>query len=380
MGVVLLLESSSSSSSSSSSASSSATEDQQQVAETRAAASFLAQYDNTLGLILPSSKLIAAARQGSVKLPLFVRAGEGDLSALTAASADPNIFVALDRTHTDGVADIASSNSNDDRLKMYYHENIACQGRALIEYSSCFKQMPVYVFNGFNLAIDDCIHQDEPDRFQDYGQCGRLDERVNSPWWHRHQRSFAARQLAGYETGLGWTFDAWKLYQEDPDTSSLLDEPAKLYALKNVAAAGLFPSLLHKDASKLKLACLNNPEPDFALGDDTLAPTPGPPPDCGNGWWNYETQQCDYWIPPPPCPTAAPIPTCEGGGFWSQELGQCDYCPLPLTKTALVHSGLIGGAVGLVVGIALGALAWKVCCRSRRDEGYTPVPSAGISA
>jgi hypothetical protein len=346
---------------------------------TRSAATFLVDMTKkgTLfsGLILPSSSLVAAARQVSTEMNLLVKASEGDLAERQLPS-DAHLFIALDRTHTASVADVASSTSLDDRLKMYYHENLACQGRAPVEFGWCYQHTPVYIFRGFNIAIDDCVLQDQRNSsFSNYGQCDRFGERVHSPWWHAHQASFASRQLAGYETGMGWTYDAWKLFGEDPDVDDVLDRPSKLYALKNVARSGLFPSLRHASAAHYKPACLNNPVPDFVLGDGTLAPTPSPPPDCGNGWWNYETLQCDYWIPPTPCPTVEPIPFCENGGFWSVDLGSCEYCPEPLTRAALARSGLVAGTVGLVIGCVVTGL-WN---RRRRALGYTPVPSTSIN-
>ena len=353
-------------------------------AATTAAATYLDSRDNAAGLILTSGLYIAAARQGSTTLPIFVPAGEGDLASipLPTPGADPNLYVALDRTHTDGVANVASSTSLDDRLKLYYHETLACQGRALVEYSHCFRGAPAYVFRGFNAAIDDCVHHGNAAQFQNYGQCDRWNERIDSPWWHRHQASFVARQLAGYETGAGWSFDAWKVWKDDEDDENedgadeSVARPDQTYALKNVMAAGLFPSLHGTNSATLKLACLNNPADDFGLGDDTLAPSPGPPPDCGPGWWNFETQQCDYWIPPTPCPTLEPLPTCdEPGAFWSPELGTCDTCPAPLTKTALVHSSGIGAAVGLILGVA----AWQLVGRRRREQGYDAVPNVSYN-
>jgi hypothetical protein len=349
---------------------------------TRSAATFLADAKKKgkmfTGLILPSPSLVAAARQVSTEMDLFVKESEGNLPELKLPS-DPHLFLALDRTHTASVADVASSASLDDRLKMFYHENLACQGRAPVEFGWCYQHTPVYIFRGFNIAIDDCVLQDQRNSsFSNYGQCDRFGERVHSPWWHAHRASFASRQLAGYETGMGWTFDAWKLFDEDPDAEDVLDRPSKLYALRNVAKSGLFPSLRHTSGAHYKRACLNNPESDFVLGDDTLAPTPGPPPDCGNGWWNYDTLQCDYWIPPippTPCPTVEPIPTCENDGFWSPDLGSCDYCPEPLTRAALMRSGLVGVTIGLLAGLVITGL-WH---RRRRPPGYTAVPTVSIN-
>lgn len=199
--------------------------------------------------------------------------------------------------------------------------------------------MPVYVTSGFDLAIDDCISQDSDD-FHDYGQCDRFDETIASGWWERHRSSLASRQLFTYSKGLGWSFSAWKLYGDDNDGS--IDTPAKLLCLKDVAEAGLFPELsITSNSSALGAACLNGPQPDFILGDETYAPTPGPH-DCGNGWWNDTTLQCDYWVPPPP----APKPVHWGAMF----------------------KGAVGGAVLTVLA------SWALKKRNGRDEGYEGLP------
>ena len=185
--------------------------------------------------------------------------------------------------------------------------------------------------------------------FKDYGQCDRFDETVDSPWWKRHRKSFAARQVFAYERGLGWSFAAWKLHGSDDSSSDgVIDSPAKLLSFKDVAAAGLMPSL--KKDSPAALACLNGPEPDFILGDETLSPTPGPPPDCGDGWWNFTTSQCDYWIPPPP-------PKCEPSD----------------DGIASSHKALGLAALGGAVGTALiGAIVLKIV--GGKKSGYSPLP------
>jgi hypothetical protein len=260
----------------------------------------------------------------------------------------------------------------DDRNKLYYHEMMACLGRSPIEYALCYRGLPAYVVNGFNLAIDNCIDKDSVD-FVDYGQCGRFDETIDSGWWHAHRKSFAKRQLASFEAGAGWTFDAWKLYKENPRKVDVIDKPAKLWTLKNVAAAGLMPNLHNTHPSQH--GCLVPPANDVALGDDTLAPTAGPPPECKGGWWSEEKGKCDYWVPPPdptPCPTSAPIPECDEGGYWSPDSQECEYCPKALTT----GSQLRAGTVGAVIAIVLGAIVVKLL--GRRRSGYTEVPELTV--
>lgn len=270
------------------------------------AAVFVSEKNAAVALTLPSADtaLVDAARKVVATLPLLIPIKEDKLQGLY--SDDSNIYAALELPHSTTVGDVASSTSQDDRMKLFYHESVSCISRSPIEYASCFKKVPVFISNGFDLAIDDCATK-ESKAFKNYGQCDRFDETIDSNWWHNHRSSFAARQIFAYEHGLGWSFATWKLYDEDDDKPGMIDSPAKLLSLKDVAAAGLLPPLAHKHPATL--ACLNPPESDFVLGDDTLSPTPSPPPDCGNGWWNFTTAQCDFWIPPPPPPPCLPVTT-----------------------------------------------------------------------
>ena len=316
-----------------------------------------------LGLELPAEMsvdvktLIDGIRVYAPVFPIFVPVGEGDLTKLNL-DFDENVYASLHTSHSTSVADVASSVSQEDRSKMFYHEATSCMARSLLEYASCFKKTPVFVSSGFDLAIDDCAFKDMNIDFKDYGQCGRFDETISSGWWQRHRQSLAARQLFAYEQGLGWSFAAWKLYGEE-DEAGVIDEPVKLLSLKDVAAAGLFPDMT--EAIPAESACLNPPEPDFALGDDTLAPTMGPPPDCGNGWWNYTTSKCDYWIPPPD-PTPAPTRACP----------VCDECE-PWnggnSTTALATTGIVSSLATLFVVF----IYFKTCGKTKKDE-YQQIP------
>lgn len=293
------------------------------------AANYAHEYNDDHGsiisaLVLPKadSSLLEAVRMKAPKLDAWVPINGGDFATLEYPLAKG---ASLDFSHTVTVADVASSNSQDDRAKMFYHENMACISRAPLEYSRCMKDLSVMVTNGFDLAVDNCHLRGISDSFQDYGQCDRFNETVDSRWWKDHRYSFAARQLYAYEQGRGWSFAAWKLWGTDPQKDGVLDVPSKLLSFKDVVAAGLMPSLFQldfpitfplEDQSPLKLACLNAPNADFIMGDATYAPTPAPPPSCGNGWWNFTTAKCDYWIPPitePPTssPTSAPCPVCK---------------------------------------------------------------------
>lgn len=294
-------------------------------------------------LVLPSTekKVITAAMDA--KVPLWLPVQQGDLTHLQdLVQQVPGANIqgaALDLSHTSSVADIASSTSEEDRSKLFYHESMACLRRAPLEYGQCYHNVPIFVSNGFDLAIDNCHLKDdvagydltENGNFQDFGQCGRLNETKHSKWWKNHRQSFAQRQIFAYEKGLGWSYAAWKLYSNnwtDYDLHELgvVNRPAKLLSFRDMSKAGYLPNMtvldedLHwtdddvwepdypKQIPKypkdpVSLICLNPPAADFVLGDATLAPTPGPAPDCGNGWWNFSTEKCDYWIPPAPTPS-----------------------------------------------------------------------------
>jgi hypothetical protein len=243
------------------------------------------------GMMIDMTTVVESIRAVAPTIPLFVPVDEGILIELkkNGYASDPNVFGSLEISHLTSVADIASSTSQEDRSKLFYHEATACMTRSLLEYTACFQEIPIFLSSGFDLAIDDCMMKDFSPNFKDYGQCDRFDETVGSGWWARHRESYAARQLFAAERGLGWSFATWKLYDEDDD-AGVIDSPAKLLSLKDVVAAGLFPNL--KKEFPAKSACLNPPVNDFALGDETLAPTPAPPPDCGNGWWNSTTDKC----------------------------------------------------------------------------------------
>lgn len=314
-----------------------------------AAGAFCAETDGVLAMTLPPATLldtktvVKSIRVQAPVLPIFIPTSQAFLTTMDG-EFDDHVYGALDLPHTGSVGDVASSTSGDDRSKLFYHEATSCITRSPMEYSDCFKDLPLFLASGFDLSIDDCIHSGE-ESFKDYGQCDRFNETVDSEFWHRHRASFAARQLFAYEQGMGWSFATWKLY--DNKSVGALDEPAKLMALQDVVKAGLFPSL--HDEVPAQEACLNPPEPDFALGDDTLPPTLAPPPDCGNGWWNMTTEQCDYWIPPTPAPTEA-----------------CPICPDCSSTKGPVVAALLGG---LIVGGLLGKLLGK-----KRND-YSAIPN-----
>lgn len=365
------------------------------------AAEYAAKRHNVIALSLPSSTHVEAAREASTKLPLFVPTTELELTSLS--TDDPYVFGALNLDHSSAssIADVASDSSFNDRLKMFYHESIACSARSPIEYSACYRDAPLYVAAGFDASTDDCVNKDDAAKFKDYGQCGRLDETVDSHWWFAHRQSLISRQLTSFEKGLGWTYPAWKLYDDDDaDSLGILDSPAKLKSLKHIAAAGILPSLLD-ETPPAQLACLNPPVADFALGDDTVAPTASPPPACDGGWYDFEAKKCAYWIPPPPtaaptpCPSFPPVEVCEPCA--PEPL--CPELPVapalvsgPVTSApgvaSMVVPGLGGGNSihahsflgGVIMTLAVGGIVMKLLTtmfkkgRSSNRSGYTVVP------
>jgi len=307
-------------------------------AATAAATDYCVQHE-LLALQLPTAQSYRAARSSSASLPLLLPVSQ-DPAVLTAFdyATDDNVWAALDLGHTTGTANVASSSSMDDRNKLFYHAATTCILRSPIDYLSC--QAPVIVSAGLDAASDDCALAGS-DGFHDVGQCDRFNETVLSPWWHRTRVDWLQRQSATYEHASGYTYAAWKLYD---NTADELEHPAQLLALSDLEAADLIDT--HNP-----LACLNPPVADFALGDETVAPTAGPPPDCGNGWWNYSINNCTYWVPPA---TDAPTP------FVADFDDEMDS---PVTLAFLVLGVFIGLAVGLI---------WKAPHR----KGYETIPSS----
>lgn len=317
------------------------------------------------GMTLDTTTVVEAIRSKTPDLPIFLPINEGDLIKVSG-QFDPNVYGALELSHSTTIADVASSSSVEDRSKMFFHEATACIARSPIEYAECFQDLPIYLSSGFDISIDDCVNQGILDTFKNYGQCDRFDETVDSGWWARHRASYASRQLFAFERGLGWSYSAWKV--SNTDVVGVLDTPAKLMSLQDVVAAGLFPHIPSKvGAVAARETCLNPPENDFVMGDATYSPTPGPPPDCGNGWWNYTTLQCDYWIPPPP-PTMSPTFPCP----------ECEVCPDLTTLAAPATTGtsttalVLAAAGGAGAVLIIGAIS-MMFTKSKKSE-YTEIP------
>ena len=89
----------------------------------RAAAKFASGSSAVIALQLPSpsSSLLSAVRSKSSKLAVLVPTNKGQLGSLSFPP-DSNVFAALDVGAATSIADIASSDSEGDRMKMFYRE------------------------------------------------------------------------------------------------------------------------------------------------------------------------------------------------------------------------------------------------------------------
>ena len=104
-----------------------------------------------------------------------------------------------------------------------------------------------------------------------YGECAHLDDRMASPWWARHARSFRraaagrlrAQRLAGLvRSGPG--------NSTRPTETSMHPAVLAQRSLRAASQAGWLPDLSAKPALP---PCLRAPAADFALGDATAPPS-----------------------------------------------------------------------------------------------------------
>lgn len=94
----------------------------------KAAAVFASDSPAVIALQLPSPSpaLLSAVRSKAAQLPVLVPTNKGQLGSLSFPP-DSNIFAALDVGASTSIADIASSDSLSDRMKLFYHESITCE-------------------------------------------------------------------------------------------------------------------------------------------------------------------------------------------------------------------------------------------------------------
>jgi len=265
------------------------------------------------------------------------------------SSPAPAVFVDTVVYHSFDVADIASDTAAADREKQYAHEKIACGYKAPLHFTTCTKA-PTFV-GELSLAIDNCLPLVDKD-FKDFGQCDRLASRHSSPWWQRHSRSFAMRQLGTYERELGWAFAAYKL-----DSQAMAHPSAAYWSFEEAVAQGLI------DLSSTEDACAHYPAADYILGDDTVAPSPQP----------------SWWVPPQYLPSAT-------GGADGDGDGDGDTAPAPVpaaegpssarSSVSATSTHLVLSVVALVA-IAAGA---AVFARQRLGSGqYEIIPGGSVS-
>jgi hypothetical protein len=257
---------------------------------------------------------IAGLRSSAPGLPIsFVES-----SADSAAKAE-DVFINTKVYHGETVADIASDTAAADREKMFAHEKIACGFKAPLHFTTCTRR-PTYV-GEFSLATENCLKNVDVN-YQDYGQCNRIATRAASPWWQRHTKSFAMRQIATYERELGWAFQTYKL----DDAAEAADPSAVYWSFRLAVEAGLIDLL-----TEAPDACLHKPASDYALGDDTYAPTPAP----------------QFWIPPQYLPK--PVGTDSSDG----ESGSAD-ASAPYEGPAVTYPGNRAGNSGYSNGFVAG--------------------------
>jgi hypothetical protein len=89
---------------------------------------------------------------------------------------------------------------------------------------------------------------------QNYGQCDRIDKRLDDPWWQAHFASLAQRHIATFERELGWAFWTWKLDDIAGEELAAIS-PIVLYGTQNKArhlrCGGLSEWRLQKATSTL---------------------------------------------------------------------------------------------------------------------------------
>jgi len=265
-------------------------------------------------------------------------------SSATPSAGLNNVYLNMKVFHGYAVPDVASDTSAADREKMYAHEKIACGFKAPLHFSTC-QRLPTFV-GEFSLATENCLPNVDT-KFKNYGQCDRIGERKDSPWWQRHTKSFAMRQIDTYERELGWAFWSFKL-----DAVAEAASPSAVYwSFRMAVMQGLIDVASKSNPyAPVPDACLHSPIPDYILGDDTYAPTPVP----------------SWWVPPQPdTPTRQDVPP-------NGSLEPVDPSFKPLS--ARVNSTLL--LIIIVIALALGGLVYFLFCRNGSGSiGYASIPA-----
>ena len=169
-----------------------------------------------------------------------------------------NVYMDNHAYHGFNIADIASDNPKADRQKQYTHEKIGCSYKSQLHFQTC-NAVPVMV-GEFSLAIDNCMPFLDA-RYVDFGQCRDIASRLQSPWWDRHIKSFAMRQISTYERELGWAFWTYKVEADLEAT-----QPSAYFWSFHLA---MKKGYVDKSFFGNRDACLYAPLEDYAEGDGT---------------------------------------------------------------------------------------------------------------
>ena len=117
------------------------------------------------------------------------------------------------------------------------------------------------------MAIDDCMPYLNA-RFQNIGQCNRMNDRLNSIYWKQRYQSFAYKQMNIYEKELGWIFWTWKL-SNYAETNEL---PSAYYWSLSLAINNGYIDLFDRDS--IEKSC--NYDPPYPEGQISLHGFPNP--------------------------------------------------------------------------------------------------------
>ena len=159
-----------------------------------------------------------------------------------------------------GTANVASNTLYQDQVKMYVHEVESCASSNFLHYDTC-NSLPIVV-GEWSMAIDDCMPYLNA-RFQNIGQCNRMNDRLNSTYWKQRYQSFAYKQMNIYEKELGWIFWTWKL-SNYAETNEL---PSAYYWSLSLAINNGYIDLF--DRNSIEKSC--NYDPPYPNSTNTIS-------------------------------------------------------------------------------------------------------------
>ena len=99
-------------------------------------------------------------------------------------------------------------------------------------------------------------------------------------------------------------------------------------------------------------------------------------------YFPFTTQDCSYWIPPPPTAAPTPCPAVDSQNVTCPEPPSCPTCngtgPWRSSSSAPSQGNgsgtMVAGGVGTLVGVLIGVILGKFYFRGGR-KGYTEIPS-----